>query len=56
MHSNNSSMEREQNKRYQDDYISKELMMQYQDDLHDMLDDLSQPNQSMTISNLSAIS
>ena len=32
------------------------FMHQYQDDMHEMLDDISMPNQSMTISNLSMIS
>ena len=32
------------------------VQRQYQEDVHDMLDDISMPNQSMTMSNLSQIS
>jgi len=36
--------------------IRDAVHQQYQDDVHDMLDGISMPNQSMTMSNLSQIS
>ena len=36
--------------------VADAVQRQYQEDVHDMLDDISMPNQSMTMSNLSQIS
>ena len=33
-----------------------DVQQQYQEDMHGLIDDISMPNQSMTMSNLSAIS